>query len=261
MNPFEGKVAIITGGGSLIALAAARNLVAGGARVLLIDHQEQFRAEAMQAAGAAGRFMAGDLTDDAFVDRIVGTVLDEFGGVNYLVSAAASYDEDRLNTSRAKWHRTLDVNLVSAAVLTSKVAPHMRSGDAIVYVASCSGRVSQHNRVVYNVSKAGLIMLGKATAQHLAPRRIRANTVSPGWTWSRAIERRWGPRPNADAFAAEFQPLGRLAHPEEIGEAIVFLLSDRACFVTGVDLAVDGGYSAIGPEGFGQAWTKYPPKP
>lgn len=258
---FDGKVAIITGGGSYICLAAARNLIAAGARVVVADHNEALRADIEAVLGDAGCYLAGDLTDDAYLDRLVATAIERFGGINLLLSAAASYDEDRLDTSRAKWHRTIDVNLVSPAILTSKIAVHMHEGDAIVYISSCSGRVSQHNKFVYNVTKAALLMLAKTTSQQLAPRRIRVNTVSPGWTWSRAIERRWGPRERADKFAAEFQPLGRLADPEDIADAALFLMSNRAGFVTGTDLAVDGGYSAIGPEAFGQAWLKFPPVP
>jgi 3-oxoacyl-[acyl-carrier protein] reductase len=242
-------------------LAAAQKLIAAGAQVVLADHQESFRGEAEKILGSCGSYVVGDITDDTYLDSIVATTSKRFGSINFLLSAAAIYDEARLDTTRSNWHRTIDVNLVSAAILTSKVVRHMTAGDSIVYVSSCSGRVSQHNRVVYNVTKAALLMLAKTAAQQLAPARIRVNTVSPGWTWSRAIERRWGPRQNADEFAAEFQPLGRLANPEEIADAILFLMSDRAKFITGTDLPVDGGYSAIGPEGMGQAFVKFPPIP
>ncbi|MDB5798184.1 MAG: short-chain dehydrogenase, partial [Paucimonas sp.] len=252
---------IITGAGSWICLAAARKLIEKGARVVLADQSEAFRAEAEAVLGDAGCYLVGDLRDDAFLDRIVSTAKDKFGGVNMLLSAAASYAENGLDTSRGQWNDTIDVNVVSPALLTRKVADHMREGDAIVYVASCSARVSQHNKLVYNITKAALLMLAKASAQRLAPRRIRVNSLSPGWTWSRAIERRWGTREHADAFAGEFQPMGRLADPEEVADAALYLLSDQARFVTGTDLAVDGGYEAIGPEAMGQAWQKYPPIP
>jgi NAD(P)-dependent dehydrogenase (short-subunit alcohol dehydrogenase family) len=257
---FNGKVAIITGGGSFICLAAARKLIEAGGLAVLADWNERFREEAEAVLGGAGCYVVGNLADDAFLDRLVATAKQRFGGCNLLLSAAASYEEDRLGTSRETWHRTLDVNVVSPALLTQKVSEQMREGDSIVYVSSCSGRVSQHNKFVYNVSKAALLMLAKASAQQLASRRIRVNTVSPGWTWSRAIEQRWGPRERADGFAAEFQPYGRLASPEEVADAALYLLSGRASFVTGTDLAVDGGYSAIGPEALGQAWIKFPPQ-
>ena len=123
-------------------------------------------------------------------------------------------------------------------------------------LASVSGHVSQPARVVYNVSKAALLMLVKSAGNHLAKQGIRVNAVSPGWTWSRNIARRYGTRERADALAAEFQPLGRMAEPREIAEAAAFLVSDRASFITGAELLVDGGYRTLGPEALGQPFEK-----
>ena len=156
------------------------------------------------------------------------------------------------------WHRALDINVVSAARLTDLTLPHLGEGASVVYVASVSGRVSQPNRMVYNTTKSALLMLARTGSQALAGRGIRVNTVSPGWTWSRNLEARYSSRQRADEFAAEFQPLGRMADPEEVADAIMFLTSDQASFVTGSDLAVDGGYAALGPEALGQAAAKVP---
>ena len=95
-------------------------------------------------------------------------------------------------------------------------------------------------------------------SQALAPLGIRLNSVSPGWTWSRNIEKRYGTREHADNFAGEFHAIRRMAEPEEIADAICYVCSDGATFVTGSDFAVDGGYSAMGPEALGQPYEKFP---
>ncbi len=253
------SVTIVTGGASLIALELAGLLSARGGQVVLADRREDVRAEVEARLAGRGSYLAGDVTDDDFLDAIVEEAR-RMGPVTGAVHAAVTFDDNRYQTTRTEWHRALDINLVSAALLTQKVTPHMEPGGSIVYVASVSGHRAQPARMVYSVTKAGLHMLAKTGGTQLARRRIRVNTVSPGWTWSRNVAHRYGDRYRADAFAAEFQSLGRMADPVEIARAIDWLLSDAASFVTGTDLAVDGGYTALGPEALGQPFEKFPPR-
>jgi len=196
-------------------------------------------------------FSPTDIRDDAQLEALAATTAARFGGIDFLVNLACSYVDEGFASRRADWLESLNVNVASAAMAAKAVHPHLlaRGGGAIVNFASISSNVAQTGRWLYPVSKAAIVQLTRNMAMDLAGDNIRVNSVSPGWTWSKVmVELTGGDRAKTDRVAAPFHLLGRAGDPEEVANVVLFLCSDDASFVTGADYAVDGGYSAMGPE-------------
>jgi NAD(P)-dependent dehydrogenase (short-subunit alcohol dehydrogenase family) len=251
MRGLDGKTAVVTGGATLIGAAVVRAFCAAGTRVAVADIDEVGGKRLADDLGDAVLFSPTDIRDDAQLERLVAATVDRFGGVDFLVNLACSYVDDGIASPRADWLESLNVNVASAAIAAKTVHPQMvaRGGGAIVNFASISGKVAQPGRWLYPVSKAAMMQLTRNMAMDLAPDGIRVNSVSPGWTWSKVmVELSGDDRAKTDRVAAPFHLLGRAGDAEEVANIVLFLCSDDASFVTGADYAVDGGYSAMGPE-------------
>ena len=190
-----------------------------------------------------------DVADEAQTLAAAGTTRDAFGRLDILVSGAAPHDPSGtiLETSLGDWQRVLDVNLTGSFLLSRAVLPSMiaAGGGSIILIASQLGRVGSAGRAAYCATKGALIQLAKVMAIDHAAQHIRVNTLSPGGVETQRTLNRYGSFAAARQILGAKHLLGRLGRPDEIAGAAVFLASDAASFVTGSDLLVDGGYTAI----------------
>jgi hypothetical protein len=251
MKGLKGKVAIITGGATLIGAAVASAFHDEGARVCIADVNAEAGRAVARALGKSALFVKTDLADDAQIAACVKRTATTFGGIDFLVNLACVYIDDALAATRQNWLDSYNVNVVGGVMMLKAVRPHMvkRGGGAVVNFGSISAKVAQTGRWLYPVTKAATLQLTRNEAMDLAADKIRVNSVSPGWTWCRLMdELTHGDKAKTNKVGGPFHLLGRIGEPDEVAQAVLFLCSSHASFVTGTDLAVDGGYSAMGPE-------------
>lgn len=243
MLNLSGRIALVTGAGPNIGQSIAATLAGAGATVLCNDLIPQHAEAAAKAASEGGREafpLAFDITEPGQVDQAVEQASREFGTIDILVNnAGITVPKSLLTISLEEWRLVTRVIQEGAFLCSRAVASRLiaaKKPGAIVNIASTSGHRGRKNAIAYATAKGGLLNFTRALAVELAPYQIRVNSVSPTKTGASvgAIE-------SAAARSFDEIPLGRLGQPQDHANAVLFLVSDAASFITGIDLRVDGG--------------------
>lgn len=250
MADFDGRVALVTGASSGIGRAVALLYARGGAKVVISDVAEEGGNETVRLiadAGGEARFVAADVARPEACEALVRETVAAFGRLDVACNNAGIGGEANLtgDYSVEGWRRVVDVNLSGVFYCMRYQVPAMleAGGGAIVNMASILGQVGFTAAPAYTSAKHGVVGLTQTAAVEYGPRGIRVNSVGPGFIRTPMIAPLDADRATHEMLVS-LHPMGRLGEPEEVAEVVGFLSSDRASFVTGAYVPVDGGYLA-----------------
>ncbi len=250
---FEGKTAVVTGGASGIGKATAERLMEEGARVVVMDVSKgscDTASAEFASKGFDATFVTGDVSSPVDVQRMVSEALTALGRIDVLFNNAGILVEGTVEqVSVGDWDRIMAINVRGVFLMCKEVVPVMlrQGGGAIVNNASCSGLVGDRNAIAYNTSKGAVVLMTKCLALDYAQKGIRVNCVCPGEIdtpmFRQEAKARNMPVEEYRKELCEYHPVGRLGVPREVANAVLFLASDEASFITGTAFSVDGGYT------------------
>ena len=220
---FKGKTAVITGGANGIGKCIAEQFRKNGAEVCIIDKTE-------------GCHFTGDIADKATLEKFADHVIEKYGSIDFLINNALPIMKGINECSYEDFEYALKVGVTAPFYLSKLFMPYFRSGGSIVNISSSRDRMSQPQTESYTAAKGGISSLTHALAVSLAG-RIRVNSISPGW-----IDTSYKEWEGPDAFQ---QPAGRVGNPLDIAEMVMFLCSEKAGFITGENICIDGGMTRL----------------
>lgn len=239
-----GKVAVVTGGASGIGEYTARAMVNEGAKVVIADMNDELGIKIVQELNGNAIYVHANVTDEADVEKMIDTAISKFGKVDILVNNAGIGSlSPTADLSFGDWRNVIAVNLDGVFLVAKHAIKVMQKngGGSIVNIASILGHVGQAQTAAYTASKGGVVNFTRALAVEYAKENIRVNAVCPGYIDTPLLDQL---DENMKNHLISLHPIGRLGKSEEVANAILFLASDDASFVTGANLLVDGGYTA-----------------
>ncbi|KAA0687329.1 SDR family NAD(P)-dependent oxidoreductase [Neorhizobium sp. P12A] len=250
MKALEGKIAVITGGSSGIGLATAKRFVEEGAQVVIIGRREKAIQEAAALIGKNVTTVVGDVSRLEDLDRLYDVVKEKHGHIDILfANAGAGTVAPLAAATEDHFDQTFDVNVKGMFFTVQKALPLFKSGGSIILNSSVANVKGLPAFSAYAASKAAVRSFARSWTMELLDRRIRVNTMSPGAIETPALATTTGlTAEQAEAAVAQFTsqiPMGRRGKPEEIAAALTFLASDQSSYITGIDLAVDGGWAQV----------------
>lgn len=259
MSKFAGKVAIVTGGAAGIGGATSRLLAAGGANVLIADvnmTEAQANADSIRSAGGTAEVLYTDVGKHEHIAAMAQAAIDNWGRLDIVVNNAFSptdeSDGDALTVTETAWDAGM-ATLVKAHFLAAKYAvPHMRAvgGGSIVNISSVHGLLMAPQKLIYEAGKSAVIGITKQMAIDFGPDGIRVNAICPGHIVTERQRERWDENPSGLRYFEDQYPVRRTGTPDDIANAVAFLSSDEASFITGHALVVDGGLTVQLQEDF-----------
>lgn len=249
MGKLNGKVALVTGGTSGIGMATAKLFVAEGAHVYVTGRRQAKVDEAVKALGLGSTGVQGDVANMADLDRLFKKIGDEKGQLDIVFANAGAAEFAPFGSvDEAHFDRMFDGNVKGLLFTVQKALPLIPNGGSIVVMSSVVGSKGLPANTVYAATKAAIRSFARTWTTDLKERKIRVNAISPGPVDTEGLRDLLGDTPEGkqrkESFGA-IVPLGRVAHPEEIAKAILFLASDDSSYVTGAELYVDGGMGQI----------------
>jgi NAD(P)-dependent dehydrogenase (short-subunit alcohol dehydrogenase family) len=244
MGKLEGRVAVITGATSGMALATAKLFVAEGAYVFITGRRPKELDEAVKAIGSNVTGVPGDAANLADLDRLFETVQSQKGSLDILYASAGTGDFNVPlgSITEESFDRTFNLNVKGTLFTVQKALPLMRDGGSIIMTGSIASVKGFEGLSVYNASKAAIRSFARTWTADLKPRKIRVNVLSPGTIDTGVFV--GVPKEVKDQFVSLI-PMGRIGAPEEIATVALFLASDDSSFITGIELFVDGGAAQI----------------